>query len=249
MRDDKDGLALFADAFVASGQAQAATTNVIPFRARAGNRPLAKAVAEIAPATIARLLDTVSGTLAPRSAAHAPTQLAALGALVGFAAQQSLLVTGGAAWVQPARNGHLDRLLLSEAPGHASLWTALRQTARQFGCEHLPDPQKLLDATLRCVGTTQFGRITLPLEYQLCEQPQASLTALWPRVREALSVDVQSPDHWPSMTSASAARRVALDHRQVPVHVALRIVMQAALAMALIEPRLVPGAAVKPGCA
>ena len=247
MHDDIDALVLFAAAPVAAGRTHPSGANIIPFPAGAGKRPPGAAQGTLNAAATQALLDKVTNLLPSNCAAHAPTQLAALGALAGFAAQQSLLAAGGADWAQPARNGHLDRLLMSDAAGTSSLWATLRRAAHGMGCNHLPDPQKLLDATLRCVGTTQFGRITLPLEYQLRDQPQASLAVLWPAMADAFGAAAKHPSRWPPLTAECAARRVALDKRQVPVHVALRIVMQAALAMALIEPRLIPGAALKPG--
>ena len=110
----------------------------------------------------------------------------------------------------------------------------------------MPDPSKLLQSTLRCVGTTQFGLITLPLEYKLLQQPQSALLQLWaPLCRDLASVS-PSNQNLHRLFAAASARSVCLEHRSVPPHVALRIVMQAALAMALVEPRVIAGAAVKP---
>lgn len=200
-------------------------------------------------AVAANLLECVASILNPLSAAHAPTHLAALGALAGFAAQQSLLVAGAAVWAQPARAGHLDRLLLSPSPADASLWFGLRTAAESLGARNLPDPYALADSALRCVGTNQLGQITLPLEYRLLEQPQSTLVQLWPQLRTTLSDAAVPPAQWPALLSAVAVRRVALEQRQMPVPVALRVVMQAALAMALIEPRIIPAALGKPASA
>ena len=195
---------------------------------------------------IAAVLGLLASTLDARSAAHAPTVLAALGALAGFAAQQKLMQEGGAVWAQPSRAEHLDRLLLSEVPRDASLWRTLQTSAHALGAQHLPNPNTLLDATLRCVGTTQFGLITLPLEYRLLQQPQAALAAVWVPVRNALVPALASVANLPGVFADACAQRIRSDVRAVPPHVALRIVMQAALAMALIEPRAIPGAATKP---
>jgi hypothetical protein len=48
-----------------------------------------------------------------------------------------------------------------------------------------------------------------------------------------------------AVMAAICAERVVTARREVPPHVALRIVMQAALSMALVEPRLIRGAASK----
>jgi len=210
---------------------------IIPFPGRAGQRSTPRDV-------VAALMD-LAGAPGPNGKHHPATLLAAMGSIAGFAAQQSVLLEGGSAWTQPMRAEHLDRLLMSESRTDGSLWYLLCGAAHETGAHHLPEPQKLLASTLRCVGTNQFGVITLPLEYRLNEQPQTSLVRLWASVRETLAGARSGPSAWPSLTAVACARLIVREARHVPPHVSLRIVMQAALAMALIEPRLVPGSAVK----
>jgi hypothetical protein len=217
-------------------KSQRTSAEIIPFPVR-NNRSARSNSANIAAA--------IAEGLEPRSRQHAPTLLAASGALAGFAAQQALMLEGGASWAQPMRAKRLDHLLLSSDPSDGSLWWTLSIAAQELGAQHLPEPQTLLAATLKCVGTTQFGQITLPLEYKLNEQPQAALTRLWPRVSETLEDAATKPAAWPRLMATICAERVVTARRDVPPHVSLRIIMQAALAMALIEPRLIHGAAVK----
>ncbi len=187
----------------------------------------------------------IAAGLDQRSQPHAPTLLAASGALAGFAVQQEILLEGGSAWAQPMRATRLDNLLLSDAAKDASLWWTLCVAAHELGAQHLPDPKSLLASTLKCVGTSQLGQITMPLEYRLNEQPQTALVRLWARTRTMLDdAGVKSAD-WPRVMAALCAERVIVARRDVPAHVALRVVLQAALGMALIEPRLIPGAALK----
>ena len=250
MRDDRDGTIVLEAPqrrVTADGLVFGATggANIIQFPSRAG-RDVQRSSQASGERAIAAVLDLLATTLDARSAAHPPTVLAALGALAGFAAQQKLMLEGGTVWAQPSRAEHLDRLLLSELPRDASLWRTLQTAAQALGAQHLPNPNTLLDATLRCVGTTQFGLITLPLEYRLLQQPQVALAAVWIPVRHALAPPPASAAHLPSVLADACASRIRSDARAVPPHVALRIVMQAALAMALIEPRAIPGAATKP---
>ncbi len=228
-----------AKAVVADRRGRSAT--VIPFPGTF--KSVTGAIADVAPG--AALYATVFATLDPKARLHPPTRLAALGAVAGFAAQQALLLAGGSAWAQPLRAERLDCLLLSARPVDASLWSALVVAAHSVGAQHLPDPQKLLASTLKCMGTSQFGQITLPLEYRLEEQPQTSLVRLWARTRAALDAARLAPALWPAVVSAVCADRVAAEHGHVPPHVTLRIIMQAALAMALVEPKLIPGAALR----
>ncbi len=193
------------------------------------------------------IFDAVTDGLELKSRLHAPTLLAASGALAGFAAQQALLLEGGSSWAQPMRAKRLDHLLLSTNASDASLWWSLCVAAQELGAQHLPEPQTLLAATLKCVGTSQFGLITLPLEYKLNEQPQTALVRLWARVRAVLDGGHVKPADWPRLMAAMCAERVVAVRRDVPPHVALRITMQAALAMALVEPRAIAGAALKAG--
>ena len=118
-------------------------------------------------------------------------------------------------------------------------------TSHSIGALHLPDPNKLLQSTLRCVGTSQFGQITLPLEYRLHLQPQQALIGAWAPVCDHLRSSGTDTAALPGLFIAICAQFVIAENRSVPPHVALRIVMQAALAMALVEPRVVPGAVLK----
>ena len=244
MRDERDGL-LVLEGAASSAVAALPSAIIIPFPNR--RMPLAAGSKNLADDnSVSAASDAILMALAPASAQHAPTLLAAIGAITGFAIQQMLLLEGGHAWAQPKRAEHLDRLLLSESERDGSLWFALQKAAHATGAQHLPDPNTLLQSTLRCVGTTQFGLVTLPLEYKLLQQPQASLCQLWAPVSRALVNDRKSFAQLPNALVQVCARRVAIDQRVVPPHVALRIIMQSALAMALIEARTIPGAALKP---
>lgn len=229
MRDDTTLMVL-------KDQSVRASAQIIQFPARTV-RPTGARAFDVATA--------IAEGLEPRSRQHAPTLLAASGALAGFAAQQSLLLVGGSSWAQPMRATRLDHLLMSEQAVDASLWWTLGVAANELGAQHLPDPKSLLASTLKCVGTSQLGQITLPLEYKLNEQPQAALARLWTRTRTLLDEAGVKPAEWPRVMAAMCAERVIVARREVPAHVALRIVMQAALSMALIEPRLIAGAALK----
>ena len=222
----------------------ATSATILHFPTRITPRPIT-----LEPASgdaVAALLAAVIAAQDHRIANHRPTLLASVGAVAGFAAQQSLLLDGGHRWLQPNRAKHLDRLLLSADPTHASLWRGLQQTATGLGVKHLPNPGKLLEATLRCVGTNQFGVIILPLNYRLVEQPQTTLLRVWAQTRNHFDRRDEKPAAWPSLAFSACTRRIVMDQRQVPPHVAVRIIMQSALAMALIEPKLIPGAALKP---
>ncbi len=193
----------------------------------------------------ADLIALVAHAAAERTAPSGPTTLGALGAVAGFAAQQSLLLRGPTHWHQPMRAAHLDRILVSDAAADMSLWHQLKAATALQGTTQLPDPKKLLAVTQKCLGTNQFGVITLPPAHRLAEQPQTGLIRLWARVRDAFDAARIPPDQWPVICNRAAAAAVAGDLTQVPLHVAVRIIMQAALAMALVEPRQIPGAAVK----
>ena len=242
MRDDRDG-SLVIEATRGATSAQP-TAKIIPFPSR---RPSLSGSATTTADDRAAIAATeaICTTLSARNSQHGPTLLAAMGALCGFAIQQMLLLDGGLSWAQPKRAEHLDRLLLSETPRDSSLWFALQAAAHGIGAQHLPDPNTLLQATLRCVGTTQFGLVTLPLEYKLLQQPQATLCEIWASVSQTLRQDGVSAALLPSTLIRACALCVAKEQRHVPAHVALRILMQSALAMALIEPRTVPGAALR----
>lgn len=174
-----------------------------------------------------------------------PSSLAVLGGIAGFAAQQSLMLRGNPYWGQPMRAAHLDRMLISDKSEHASLWLRVREMALSMGQTRLPDPGRLLVATQKCVGTNQLGVITLPPQHRLTEQPQTGVTRLWARVRSAFDDHAVEPYLWPGIAARAAAEQLALSGGKVPMHVAVRITMQSALGMALIEPKQIPGAALR----
>ncbi|MEQ1649713.1 MAG: hypothetical protein ABL898_14105 [Hyphomicrobiaceae bacterium] len=193
----------------------------------------------------ADLITLVLRATADKTEFSGPTTLGALGAVAGFAAQQSLLLRGPTLWHQPMRAAHLDRMMVSDAATDMSLWHQLKAATATHGTTQLPDPKKLLAVTQKCLGTNQFGVIILPPAHRLSEQPQTGLIRLWARVRDAFDAGRIPPETWPVICSRAAAAAIAGDLTKVPVHVAVRIIMQAALAMALVEPRQIPGAAVK----
>lgn len=246
MRDDTDGI-LAPGPAADRGGATLLSATIIPFPGRRTARR-SEAGPTAAP-LVEDTLDALGVQLGARMNAHGPTALAVLGALAGFAAQQKLMAEGGSAWTQPQRAEHLDRMLIGGSPEAPSLWLRLRHAAHALGAQHLPDPDKLLQSTLRCVGTTQFGQVTLPLEYKLLRQPQEALAEIWHTLALIAAEQCGSFSKLPDLYADCCARRVAIERRAVPPHVALRIVMQAALAMALVEPRRVPGACLKPQCA
>lgn len=225
----------------------ARTATIIPFPARKSAPRLIHPPGERL--DLESVLSTFAACLGARANAHGPTALAALGAVAGFAAQQKLLVQGGTFWTQPQRAEHLDRMLIGGDVHEPSLWQRLKEAAHAVGAQHLPDPDKLLQSTLRCVGTTQFGQITLPLEYKLLRQPQDQLADIWQALAASPAARSNGAASLHEVFAGCCARRVSMERRTVPPHVSLRIVMQAALAMALIEPRLIPGACLKPQCA
>ena len=186
----------------------------------------------------------------------ATTSLATLGGIAGFAAQQSLLVRGPSHWTQPMRAEHLDRLLVANeavfggTPGPSgsalpSLWMRLKDAAGPAAADRLPNPIQFLAAAQKCVGTSQLGVITLPPQHRLAEQPQTGLTRLWARARQSFDANGVDCAHWPAVTAAAAATPIPLTAGRVPLPVARRLVMQSALSMALIEPRQIPGAALR----
>jgi hypothetical protein len=189
-----------------------ATATIIPFPIRGG-----RSVPALRPAGGGiPVFDAVIDGLDAKSRIHPPTLLAASGALAGFAAQQSLLMGGGPAWAQPVRAERLDRLLLTAGTPETSLWRTLEIAANELGVQHLPDPQKLLGSTLKCMGTSQFGLITLPLEYRLQEQPQAALVRLWARVRTVLDDAGVASAGWPRVMALMCAERVVVERKHVP---------------------------------
>lgn len=246
MRDDMDGMLVLEKAGAHDGSTARSAT-IIPFPMR--KSPVRT---EARPQRAMPVEDTLAAfeiQFGTRLNAHGPTALAAIGALAGFSAQQKLIAKGGPTWMQPQRAEHLDRMLIGGNAAEPSLWIRLAETAQKLGAQHLPDPDKLLQSTLRCVGTAQFGQITLPLEYKLLRQPQEALGDLWQSLASMAATRAGGFAMLPDLFAECCARRVAIERHTVPPHVALRIAMQAALAMALVEPRLVPGSCLKPQCA
>jgi hypothetical protein len=200
---------------------------------------------------------------------HAQTLLAAVGALVGFAAQNAALEQGEILslrrdLVAPQslllhRSPKGERFLFGSwinAPlltgyGHgAPLQRFLTNAGEAAGLTRatLPDFKAIEAAVSATVGDAAFGILNTPPGHRPAAQPRELLKALWPQARRTLlaPMPLEFTDepalheaHWPVLTSVVAGALVAMSAGKTPPEIALALVMESAVIAARTDPQAI----------
>jgi hypothetical protein len=221
--------------------------------------------ANLATAAVRRLL---TQKISPRGG-HAQTLLAAAGALVGFAAQNSALEQGElltarrdlvapeSLMLRRAEDG--QRYLAGRwvsAPlllgfGHGfPLQRFVVQAASKAGAKRtdFADYWELERAVSRAAARGEIGRVQALEGSGNLAQPQHLLRVLWPSVRRIVTAPMPlemtdepslNEAHWPIALSVVAARLMALAAEAVAPKLAAGLVMEAAFVAATLDPDLV----------
>lgn len=182
---------------------------------------------------------------------HVETLLSAMGALAGFGCQVAVREAVKAGRINP--NGALVEVTtndggtyyfgdqvnqpLLEAP--ISVWKLVAGAAQHAGGRELPDIIAIVKHVSATVGSGGFGVLTVDAKHQPHEAPIEALKTYW---QPAYALITSLP-HDPLMTGwyfAGAAQGVIVDARQViDPALACRIVMESAVAMSKVDPRVI----------
>jgi hypothetical protein len=190
---------------------------------------------------------------------HPQTVLTQIGALAGFAAQMAIRKAIIApqnldiAEILPSvvtKNG--ERYYFSDtlnwtvfentATPPYSVWAYVRDIVPEGEQGALPDVAEMLGYAARTIGTNRFGVPRLPAEHMPQMMPRAALAQHWQAVQREFEASARHPSEWPFDLAYAAQWQMATSRDRVPLALAARIVMEAAIPMSKIEPATVPGA-------
>jgi hypothetical protein len=94
----------------------------------------------------------------------------------------------------------------------------------------------------RTVGTRRFGVPRLPVEHMPKLMPRAALDEHWRMVREELIASARGPSQWPYDLAVAAQWQMVTSRGTLALPLAASIVMEAAIPMSKVDPRMVIGA-------
>jgi len=203
-----------------------------------------------------RITDFLLETYNDQRGVNAETILSAAGALAGFATQQAVwegLVRPGKAsatgafLVAKAESGELyffsdlvNTLLMATTEDQLSVWRFIAATAVKLGAQSLPPLRPILDDCSETVGTPAFGVPTLPSHLALKELPRQALRH-WSQIKSILLAGGVQPLNWPWVIAIATQNIMSQAKDALPADIAALVVMQAAIRMAKVDPRKVPG--------
>jgi hypothetical protein len=187
---------------------------------------------------------------------NAETVLSAAGALAGFAAQEAiwegLVRPGKIASAQAlvrveTKSGEtyffgdlLNTIVTSTQEGHLSIWSLAAGAAVKLGAQSLPRLEPIFAHCSETVGTPAFGVPVLPSNLALKELPRQALRH-WPHIKSILLSAGVQPLHWPLEIGRAAQFLILQVNNALPADIGALVVMQAAIPMSKVDPRMVPG--------
>jgi hypothetical protein len=149
--------------------------------------------------------------------------------------------------------GDLINSFLAASAGPVSrpffVWGYLAGVAINAGVPpaELPDLNEMFKHAASTVGTPEFGVPRMPANLKPMLTPRQAVDRLWPAVRTALAridgpgaqgraIDVE---HWPIICAIATQQLIGQTKGVMDMKVALRLVMESAIAMSKIDPRSV----------
>jgi hypothetical protein len=177
---------------------------------------------------------------------HVESLLAVCGALAGHACQASLRARSRAAGQAETAGLHLVRTaeggaflvgeglcqLLFNDP--YSTWGLAAGAASQAGCATLPDPAALWRHGMESLGDEVFGVPVVPSLHQPTAESLASLPDLWPALLPLARRLCPDPAEWPILFGLVAQKAITMGKGVIDPCIALRIVMDTAIASAMV---------------
>jgi hypothetical protein len=177
---------------------------------------------------------------------HAESLLAVIGALAGQAAQASLRARAVAegrspsAPFQTVRTGDGRSFVIGEelaralAEDRLSPWSLVAGEAQHAGCRDLPDLGELFAHGIRSLGSERFGVPEVPDRHQPLPGALSCLPELWPRLFPLARLFCPDPAQWPVLFGLAAQQVLAMAAEVIDPCIALRIVMDTAIANAKV---------------
>lgn len=199
------------------------------------------------------ILDWLMVELRDGRGIHCETMLTVLGALAGFAAQQSVWSQAMAAGIMPQQafmvvrvksgesfyfNEAVNQLLISTKEGTASIWQFVGEIAQRSGAKQLPDLMGMFSHTSSVTGSERFGVPRLPQQHMPRILPREAVNRYWPKARALM--EQTKAELWPMWLAMAAAKAIVVMKDACAPELACTIVMEAAVPMSKIDPATVP---------
>jgi hypothetical protein len=179
---------------------------------------------------------------------HVESLLAVCGALAGHACQASLRARSLAAGQAETAGLHVvgtrdgGSFLVGEGLVQAlfndpyATWSLAAGAAQQAGCEALPDPTELWRHGMETLGQESFGVPLVPSRHQPSPDSLRLLPALWPALLPLAQRICPDPAEWPILFGLVAQKAITMGKEVIDPCLALRIVMDTAIANAMVPP-------------
>jgi hypothetical protein len=178
--------------------------------------------------------------------------LAAIGALAGFAAQQTIRETfikehgqteQSLFTIIETKDGAtyyfgdtLNMIVASTTAGQLSIWRVVAGTAVEAGLKPLPSLEAMFARVSKNLGTEEFGMPDVPKHHRPTLHPRIALDQFWVEIHGLLLSNGIEPLHWALELAVTAQNLMRQTAQGVPPAVALQIVMEAAIAMSKVSP-------------
>lgn len=188
---------------------------------------------------------------------HTESLMVATGALAGFAAIYGVWETG----VKPGRlrlmsdievmtgaDGRsyyagevINRLLLPVEGAEHTLWGFVCEGVSKAGVKppDVEDLASIMEHVAGSLGAPHFGQVRMPEGHHAAWPAPEILPVVWPRAARILSGADLSPDHWCAACALLARDLITASKDVLDPRLSVRIVMEAALATAKVDPATV----------
>jgi hypothetical protein len=177
---------------------------------------------------------------------HVESLLAVCGALAGQACQAGVRARSRAAGLAELSGLHVvgtgdgGSCLVGEGLVQAlftdpmSAWGLAAGAAQQAGCTALPDPTALWRHGMEHLGQADFGEPQVPDAHQPSPESLQSLPSLWPALVPLAQRFCPDPVEWPILFGLVAQKAITMGREVIDPCLALRIVMDTAIAGAMV---------------
>lgn len=184
--------------------------------------------------------------MASERGVHVESLLAVCGALAGQACQAGVRARSRAAGLAELAGLHVvgtgdgGSCLVGEALVDAlfndpySTWGLAAGAAQQAGCTALPDPTALWRHGIEHLGQEDFGVPLVPDAHQPSPESLQSLPSLWPALLPLAQRFCPEPVEWPILFGLVAQKAITMGREVIDPGLALRIVMDTAVANAMV---------------
>ncbi len=177
---------------------------------------------------------------------HVESLLAVCGALAGQACQAGVRARSRAAGLAELSGLHVvgtgdgGSFLVGEGLVQAlfndptSTWGLAAGAAQQAGCTDLPEPTALWRHGIERLGQGDFGVPQVPDAHQPSAESLQSLPSLWPALLPLTQRFCPEPLEWPILFGLVAQKAITMGREVIDPCLALRIVMDTAIAGAMV---------------